>query len=208
MKILILGATGRTGQHLVLKLLDRDHQVIALARDPAKLSIENPLLTIVKGDVLDKSLVMQMTKGTNAVISALGAGNSLNSRDLIFKTAEILIPAMIENGVKRLIFLSAFGVGKSIKKANYIQKLIFRLPLKNIYSDKEKGEDTIRNSSLEWTLVYPVVLTNTSYTGKYKVAEEVIMKGMPKISREDVAEFMVQQLTNDFYIRKTPILYH
>lgn len=206
MKILILGSTGRTGQQLVLQSLEKDHEVTALARDPSNLTIKHPRLTVIKGNVLDKGLLTQIVENKDAVISSIGAGNSLRSRDLIANAAELLIPAMIEKGVSRLIFLSAFGVGKSFAQANFIQKLIFRLLLKNIYRDKAKGEIIIRNSELDWTLVYPVVLTNKSPAGTYRVGETLSMKGIPKISRADVADFMIKQLTDGLYINRSPII--
>lgn len=180
MKLLILGATGRTGQQLVSQSLEQNFEVTALARDPSKLNITHPLLTVVKGDVLDKELLSKIIEGKDAVISSLGAGNSLKSRNLIYNTAKILVPAMSETGVSRLIFLSAFGVGEYFSQANFLQKLIFRLPLKNIYHDKAQGEKEITSSSLSWTLVYPVVLTNKPFTGKYKVGENLPMKECPK----------------------------
>jgi putative NADH-flavin reductase len=206
MKILILGATGRTGQQLVLQSLAQNYEVTALARDPSKITINHPILTVIKGNVLDKKLLTQIIEGKDAVVSSLGSGNSLKSRDLIANAVDLIIPSMLANEVSRLIFLSAFGVGESFVQANFIQKLIFRVPLKNIYSDKEKGEREIRKSRLNWTIVYPVVLTNKSLTGTYKVGEKIPMKGLPKISRADVAEFMIRQLTDDSYIKRSPII--
>ena len=206
MKLLILGATGGTGQQLVLQSLEQNYEVTALARDPLKLNIEHPLLTVIKGDVLDKVLLSKIIEGKDAVLSALGTGNSLKSRNLISNTVKLLIPVMLENGVSRLIFLSAFGVGESFSQANLLQKLIFRLPLKNIYDDKAQGEKEITSSQLNWTLVYPVLLTNKPPTGKYKVGENLPMKGFPKISRADVADFMIQQLTDNLYVKRSAIL--
>ena len=87
-----------------------------------------------------------------------------------------------------------------------IQRIIFKTFLKNIYADKGRAEVVIRASNLDWTFVYPVVLTDGPLTGKYQVGENLQMKGMPKISRADVAEFMLQQLTGTATIRKAPII--
>lgn len=206
MKILILGSTGGTGQQLVLQALEKNYEVTALARDPSKLKIKNPRLTVVKGNVLDKILLAQIVEGKDAVISSLGVGKSLKSGDLITNTVNLLIPVMIEKKVSRLIFLSAFGVGDTISQANFLQRLIFRLPLKNMYADKKKADEQIRNSQLDWTLVYPVLLTDKPRTGNYQVGERLPMKGIPKISRADVADFMIRQLTDNSYIKKSPII--
>src|SRR6478736_4482156 len=189
MKILILGSTGGTGQQLVLQSLAHNYEVTALARDPSKLNTSHPKLTVIKGNVLDKSLLARIITGKDAVISALGVGRSLKSGDLMANAVNLLIPAMIEKQVSRLILLSAFGVGETFTQAGFIQKLVFRLPLRNMYADKAKADEQVRNSNLDWTLVYPTLLTNKPGTGNYKVGEKLSMKGMPKISRADVADF-------------------
>ena len=206
MKILILGSTGGTGQQLVTQALEQNHEVTALVRDPSKLNVSHERLTVIKGNVLDKNVLQKALKEKDAVISALGVGKSLKSGDLISTAVSILIPEMNKENVKRLIFLSAFGVGETFKQANFIQKIIFRLPLKNLYADKSKADENVRNSNLEWTLVFPVLLTNNIPTGKYKVGEKLPMKGMPKISRADVADFMLTQLNDNTFLRKCPVI--
>ncbi len=206
MKILILGPTGGTGQQLVLQSLEQHHEVTALARDPSKLNLQPERLTVVKGSVLDRDILVKALEGKDAVISALGLGKSLRSGDLISNAVNILIPAMNEKNVKRLIFISAFGVGETFKQANFIQKIIFRWPLRNMYADKSKGDEQIRDSNLEWTLVYPVLLTDAPRTAKYKVGEKLPMKGMPKISRADVADFVLLQLRDNSFLRRSPII--
>jgi putative NADH-flavin reductase len=205
-KILILGSTGGTGQQLVTQSLNQNYEVTALARDPSKLKPTHERLRVVKGSVLDKDLLVDALDGKDAVLSALGVGKSLRSEDLISNAVRILIPAMHSKNVKRLVFLSAFGVGETFKQADFIQKIIFRLFLRNIYADKSKADDQIRKSTLEWTLVYPVLLTDTPGTGKYKTGEQLQMKGIPKISRADVAEFMLRQLNDNTSIKKSPII--
>ena len=206
MKILILGSTGGTGQQLILQSLEHNYEVTALARDPSKLNVRHPMLTVVKGNVLDKNLLAQIVAGKDAVISALGVGRSLKSGDLMTNAVNLLIPAMTDEKVSRLILLSAFGVGETFIQASFIQKLVFRLPLRNMYSDKAKADEQVRNSKLDWTLVYPALLTNKPRTGKYKVGEKLPMKGMAKISRADVADFMVRELADNSFIKKCPII--
>lgn len=206
MKILILGATGATGQEIVKQLLDQNYEVTALVRDPSKLNIEHSFLTVIKGNVLDKTCLTQSILGKDVVLSALGRGKSLKSKNLISNAVNLLIPIMTEAKVSRLIFLSAIGVGQTFSQANFIQKLIFKFILNNVYADKAKAELVIRNSKLQWTLIYPVILTNSPWTGKYKVGEHMEMKGLPKISRADVADFMIKQIKDDSFIMKSPVL--
>lgn len=206
MKLLILGATGGTGQHLITQSLAQQHEVTVLVRDPSKPGMNNEKIKVIKGDVLDKDVLVKALEGNDAVLSALGCGKSLKSNNLISNAMNILIPAMLATGVKRLVFESAFGVGDSFKQANFIQKFFFRVFLKNIFTDKAKAEEQLRNSTLDWTMVYPVVLTDGALTGKYKAGEKLLMKGMPKISRADVAEFMLLQLADNTYLKKAPII--
>ena len=206
MKILILGSTGRTGQQLVTQSLKQNYEVTAVARDPSMLKLNHERLTVVKGSVLEKDVLENALDGKDAVLSALGVGKSLKSKDLIFNAVRTIIPAMNEKNVKRLVFLSAFGVGETFKQADFIQRIIFKVFLRNIYADKSKADDQIRRSTLEWTLVYPVLITDTPGTGKYKVGEKLEMKGMPTISRADVAEFMLRQLNDNTFIKKSSII--
>lgn len=206
MKILVLGSTGGTGRQLVKQALEQGVEVTALAREPTKLDLQNEKLTVIKGDVLDEKLVLNMVKGKDAVLSALGVGKSLKSRNLITQASAIVIDAMAKMNVDRLIFLSAFGVGETYKQASFVQKLVFNIFLSGLYRDKARSDAQIRNSSLSWTIVYPVVLTDKPPIGNYKAGEIFQMKGMPKISRADVADFMLRQLRDHSFLRKSPVL--
>ena len=206
MKVLILGSTGRTGQELVKQAIDQGHVVTAFVRDPTKMNLSHEKLTIAEGNVLHKAQLLRAIEDKDAVLSALGSGKSLKSHDLVTNAVNLLVPAMEKANIQRLIFLSAFGVGETYLQANMLQRIIFKTFLKNIYADKGRAEVLIRASNLDWTFVYPVVLTDGPLTGKYQVGENLQMKGMPKISRADVAEFMLQQLTGTATIRKAPII--
>ncbi|HMJ47654.1 MAG TPA: NAD(P)H-binding protein [Ferruginibacter sp.] len=205
MKLLILGATGGTGRQLTLRALEQQYEVTALVRDPSKLAGSDNLV-IIKGDARDKETIIKAVEGKDAVLSCIGRGKSLHSQDLITAVMGNLLSAMEAQHLNRLIFLSAFGVGETYKQANLLQKIIFSTFLKNLYADKNKAELLLHNSKLAWTLLYPVVLTNGPRTNNYRSAEKLPMKGMPKISRADVAEQMLCQLTDQRYIRKGIIL--
>ena len=206
MNVLILGSTGASGKEIIKKLLEKEHAVTALARDPSKLDIKDERLFVFKGNVLEPGSWVNHLDNKDAVISALGVGKSLKSKDLISKSVDIVLPAMKEKNIKRLIFLSAFGVGETYKQASFIQKFVFGTFLKNLYADKKKADEKIMQSGLEWTLVYPVLLTNKQFSGSYKTGEKLPMKGMPKLTRADLADFIVGQLTDRSYIRKSPVI--
>ena len=206
MQLLILGATGPTGQQLVRQALERSHRVTVLVRNPAKLNLTHENLIVITGDTLDEATLIKVLKEKEAVLSALGRGKSLKPCNLMTKAVTNLISSMKSTNVNRVVLLSAFGVGETFAQANFIQRFIFRTFLKSIYGDKTIADSMLRHSPFDWTLAYPVMLTNGPSSGNYKVGETLPMKGMPKISRADVADFMLQQLTDATYLKKIAVL--
>jgi putative NADH-flavin reductase len=197
-KLLILGATGATGQQLVTQALESGHEVAALVRDPARITAS---VEVIRGDATDATAIAGASRGRDAVLSALGTGKSFRG-DVVSRAAANLIAA----SVQRLLFVSAFGVGESFSEAALQQKFFFRTLLRGIYADKAKADAMIRASNAEWTIVRPVMLTNGPRTGEYRVLEHVRLGGFPKVSRADVAEFMIRELTERKWIRKTVVI--
>lgn len=207
MRLLILGATGATGQQIVTQALARANEVTAFVRNPARLTINNDRLRLVTGSVTDDSRALaEAVRGQDAVISALGVGNSLKSSNLISRSMRTIVPAMESEGVRRLIFVSALGVGDTRRDAPLLPRIMHRLLLADIFADKKSGEEYLRRSGLDWTLVYPALLTNGPRTGKYRVGERLNLHGLPKISRADVAEFVLSQLEDTRYLRKGAVI--
>jgi len=196
MKLLILGATGPTGRELVKQALAAGHEVAALVRGPATID----RVEVIRGDATDAAAMANAIRGRDAVLSALGTGKSFKSGDLMTRVAPNL------DSAKRLLFVSAAGVGESFNEMPPFGKLFFRTLLRGIYADKAKADDTIRASKTEWTIIRPTVLTNGPRTGSYRVAEHLPLHGMPKISRADVADFMIRELADRKWIRKTVII--
>jgi putative NADH-flavin reductase len=207
MKLVILGATGRTGRELTDQALELGHDVTAFVRDASRLSIEHERLSVVEGNMLDPESLERAIAGRDAVLSALGSPGLGKSTDLSDGTANI-IRVMETTGVTRLIFESTVGIGDSKNHAPWLaRKTLIPLLLKNVFADKEIQEQRIRNSSLDWTIVRPARLTNGPLTGKYRIGDE-INAGMPSktISRADVAQFMLRQLADETFLRKTPAI--
>ena len=205
MRLLILGATGPTGRHLVDQALAAGHEVTAFARDAARMDVKHPNLTVASGVATDSRALEGPMVGQDAVLSALGAGNSLRS-DIATRSVAALIPAMRAQGLQRVILLSAFGVGETFEQASVVQRLAYRTLLRQIFADKAKADAMLRQSGLDWTLVYPTVLTNGPRTNTYRVGEKLAMKAMPKISRADVAVFMLAQLSAAEWLRRTAVI--
>ncbi len=104
--------------------------------------------------------------------------------------------------VRRLIVTSAIGVGDAIRDAPLFSKIMIRMLLKNIYADKAAGEELIRQSDLDWTIVQPAQLTNGPLTRRYRVGQRLKLRGIPKIARADVAHVILSQLDATAYIGK------
>ena len=203
MRLLIFGASGRTGREIVNQALEQGHEVTAFVRDPKKLTIKNSL-HIIEGDaLLNQSSVAQALSGQDAIICALGRGNSFKSAGLIAGSMATIVPEAKKQDVRRLILISALGVGESSRNAPLVMRLVYRLLLADIYRDKKAGEDIVKASDLDWIIVHPVVLTNGSQTGAYRVGERLSLTGIPKISRADVAHFALAQLIDKTFLRKT-----
>ena len=206
MKLLILGATGNTGKQVVEQALEQKHEVTVLVRQPTKLGSLARQVKVIIGNVLDKEALAKALSGNEAIISTLGVGDSFKSNNIISEAVHVLIPAMNDEGIKRLIFVSGFGVGNTLQYANFLQKFFFKYVLNDIYSDKGKADEEIRNSNLNWTLVYPVKYTNGALTGKYSAGERLTMFGFPTISRANVAHFLLAQLTDTSFLKKEVII--
>ena len=203
MNIVIIGSTGSIGRELVKQALARGHGVTAFARDPAKLHMENHGLTVAKGDVMDQASIEQVMPGHDAVISALGAGGKGGVRAAGTRN---LIEVMQKCGVRRFVSLSSLGVGESRRNLNFLWKYImFGLLLRRAYADHVLQEEHVKNSDLDWTIVRPGAYTDGERTGDYRHGFSTTATDLKlKISRADVADFMLNQLTDDSYLRMTP----
>ena len=199
--LLVLGATGGTGRSLVEQAVAAGFGVTVLVRDPDKVSPGT--VRVVTGDLVDDSAVLRAAvAGQDAVISTLGVGQSFKSGHLISQSVPVLVAAMREHGVHRLVFTSAFGVGATRRDTPLLPRLFIATLLRDIYKDKQAGEQAILTSDLDWTIVYPVGLTNGPRTGRYRVGERLSLRGFPRISRVDVAEFLLRQVEDRSYICK------
>jgi putative NADH-flavin reductase len=208
LRLLMLGATGRTGRELLAGALDQGHEVTALVRDPRRLTVQHERLHVLVGSVTDPATVEKTVAGHDVVLCALGprsAGELVRS-GLMRASVPALVSAMKRHGVHRLILLSALGVGESARHAPTVPRLAFATILRQVGKDKERAEQTVRSSQLEWTILYPPGLRNGPATGSYRHGESLKLSGSPKISRADVAHFMLAQLTDDRYVRKGAIV--
>ncbi len=204
MKLAIFGATGGTGQELVKQSLAQGHEVTAFARTPEKLALRHERLRVVAGDVLDYAAVEQAVTGQDAVLCALGSP-SLKANTVLSEGTQNIIQAMTAHKVRRFVCETSLGVGDSQGQPGFIfSNLVVPLFLRHVMADKEIQESYIKASSLDWVIVRPGGLTNSPRAGNYRHGLAKDISG--RIARADVAEFMLKQVSDDTYLRKTPAI--
>lgn len=204
MKVIVFGGTGSIGRLVVEQAIEQGHDVTVVTRDPAAVEQQSPRLTVEEGDVFDARALTHVVAGHDAVIVTLGAGRKGGVRA---KGTAAIIEAMHETGVRRLIVQSTLGVGDSRENLDFVWKrLMFGLLLRAAYADHVEQERQTRASGLDWTIVRPGAFTDGPRTGRYRRGFGPQEKSELKISRADVAQFVVEQLTDDTWLRQTPAL--
>ena len=207
MKLAIFGATGGVGRQVVEQALEAGHLVTAFARNPDKLEIQHPNLKFVRGDVMNPAAVEGVVRGQDAVVCTLGSGQKLTGTIRSRGTQHIL-RAMQQAGIRRFICQTTIGAGDSWGSLNFYWKYVmFGLILRNVLIDHERQEQNVRQSNLDWTIVRPGAFVEGDRTGQYR-------HGFPgsdrtsklKISRADVADFILKQLRDRSYLHQAPSL--
>ncbi|MGC0340009.1 NAD(P)-dependent oxidoreductase [Streptomyces sp. SLBN-8D4] len=206
MKLLILGATGPTGRHVVDLAVRSGDSVTAFVRNPGALGDLAERVTPVTGDATSHRDLAAAAAGHDAIVSALGRGNSVRADGLFTRASVAVIGAAREVGVSRLVWLSSFGVGDTFGWSSSAQKLIYGTLLRSIYADKAIADESIRSSGLDWTVVYPTRLTHGPARGTYRADDRLPMKGNPTISRADVAAFMHRAAHGREWINRTAVI--
>ena len=202
MKIIVFGATGTVGKHVVEQALAQGHQVTAFTRNPASIALQHQRLEVAQGDVTDPESAAKAVAGHDAVIVALGGGRNGGVRA---PGTAAVIEAMRQTGVRRLVVQSTLGAGDSEGNLNFWWKrVMFGLLLRPAYADHQLQEQHTQRSDLDWTIVRPSAFTDGPHTGEYLTGFGTDAKTKLKISRADVADFVLRALQDEKYVRKTP----
>ena len=207
MKILVFGASGGTGRELVRQGLAAGHQVSAFVRDPASFSA-TPGLQVIRGDVFDPEQVATAIQDQDAVFTALGA-RTLGPNDLLPKSSANIIAGMKRHGVRRLIVLGAAGAYRDAGKyatpfRRFFLRLLKRTLLKYPFINSAIQQQQVEASGLDYTVVLPPRLTNGPAVGRYRVEFDGLPPHGNTLSRADLAEFMLKQLSDPARVRKAP----
>ena len=209
MKVIVFGASGETGRLVVSSGLQQTHGITAFVRDPSKLTIQHECLTFFQGDVSNCKSVESALEGHDGVISALGASTPFKRNLTIVDGIANIVNAMKRQKVSRLIYQSFVGVRDFRSELGFLLDKIVPIALNSVIKDHEAKEQIIKRSDLLWTIVRCAMLTNGEATGTYRVGERIQpITPMPTISRGDVADFMIKQLTdNQYYYKKPRLMY-
>jgi putative NADH-flavin reductase len=205
-KIIVFGSTGTIGKHILKQALLTDNLVTAFCRNRSNLEpVKHPNLQIVEGDVYNAQQVEDAINGQDIVIVALGSGKSRKSTVRSQGTKNV-IAGMKKSGTQRLICQTTLGAGDSYGNLNFFWKrIMFGWFLKQVFLDHELQEKYVKNSGLDWTIVRPAAFTDGERTGKYKYGFSGLDKELQlKISRADVAEFILKQTRSDKHLFQTP----
>ena len=207
MRILLIGASRGIGFELLQQLLSAGHNITAVIRNPQRLQISNDNLKVIKGDILDKKSVEDGVEGQEAVCITIGINPTLKPVEVFSRGTGLVIEAMKKLSCRRLVCVTGIGAGDSCNHGGFFyDRIINPLLLKNLYADKDRQEAIIRNSGLEWVIVRPGFLTNGPRTGQYRVLNDLRGIKAKKISRADVADFIVRELEHLKHKGQTPLI--
>ncbi|MBA3868115.1 MAG: SDR family oxidoreductase [Anaerolineae bacterium] len=206
MKLAIFGGTGKTGQHLIQQALDKGHEVVALVRTPSKVTTHHPQLKIIQGDIVDADCIAGVVQGVDAVISVLGPTNN-KLEYTISRGMENILMAMKKQNVHRIVISAGAGVREPQDRPNLIDRffgLLLNVLSKNVVADMKQVVHKVQTSDRDWTVVRVPMLTDQPAQGTLVVGNVGDIRS--RISRADMAAFMLKQLNDNRYLKLSPAI--
>lgn len=204
MKILIIGATRGIGRYLADQAVETGEQVTVLVRDASRFPDPRPNLCVIHGDILDQAKVEKAVSGQESVCIVIGIPPTRNPVTVFSQGTRNVLDAMKKYGVGRLVCVTGIGAGDSRGHGGFLYDCIVQpLLLKTNYADKEKQEEMVRASGVSWTVVRPGFLTNGPRTDRYRVTTDMTGVRARKISRADVADYLLKELKTGADVGKT-----
>lgn len=203
MRVIVIGATGTVGRLAVKEILSEGHQVTAFARSPERLDIRHQNLKLVRGNAMSEEEVAAAIEGQDGVVVTLGSGISRKSTVRSEGTMNV-IKGMQQHGVSRLVCQSTLGTYETWSNLNFFWKrIMFGLLIKPVFLDHELQEKLVRASGLDWTIVRPSAFADGPASESFNVDFAPTMRNLTlKITRSDVARFLVKQLSDLRYLRR------
>lgn len=210
--IALFGGSGRTGLPFIERALKENYRIVALARNPSKISISHENLRVIEGDVLQEEDVDRCIKDADLVVSLIGHGK-LSPPDLQVMATQYILDSMRKNGVNRIISLTGGGVRDwdndepkfPDKMVVFIMKNLAGKSVRNALLDAREHAEIIKEFEGDWTLVRGPMLTEDPPKNTYQVGYVGKVKGI-KLTRTDLADFMVKEISEKKYHRKMPFV--
>ncbi|MFC4306653.1 NAD(P)-dependent oxidoreductase [Cohnella boryungensis] len=209
MKLLVVGANGGVGRHIVNQALSDKHEVTAFVRRSDGLDLSHPNLKVVIGNILeDQHKLQDAMRGHDAVISALGNGLVVkgNGGKILNRAMSSVVQAMKVNHIKRLSLLMAYGAGESLSYANIFIKFLGYTFFRKDFADLGAAEKVVVESNLEWTIAYFGALTDEPDKNKYVPSSSLKTPSKLRISRSSVADFLLTSVTDRKFIKQRAVL--
>lgn len=204
-RIAVFGATGLTGGLVVKHALALGHEVVALVRDPSRMTLRHPSLRVIGGSPISVTDVERCVRGADAVIHCLGIGGKGNGQPttLVSDSVQLVLAAMQDHCVPRIVCMSNVGAGGSgTWLANRIVIPLFLRWLTPIIEDKNRMEATLRESSLEWVSVR---LPNIVVGANKPIRMSTDGRGIGlSITAESAASFLLEQASSAEHLRSAP----
>lgn len=197
--MLVLGAAGRVGSHIVSLALRDKHSVTALVRHPNKLKINDENLHIVQGNVLEKQDIAKVMTNVDIVISALNTDGT----NTLTESMPLILDAMEKEHVKRVITIGTASILQSRLTPSILRYQSSESKRKTTFAAEEhhKVYDLLKNSNTDWTIVCPTYLPDGEYTGTYRIERDFLPDGGVEISVADTAEFAYLQIQRKEYVK-------
>jgi len=205
MKFLLLGASGGVGRRILAQGRERGYTIRAQTRDAAKLVGQPPGIKVVAADPIDAVALRALVAGQQAVVISLGTAPGRRTTLFSDVTAK-LVTAMAAEDVKRLVAITGVGAGETRDHGGFFYgRIIYPLFTRTFYEDKDRQERLIRESTLNWVLVRPALFKATSGLTPFQAITEIRPDTvLSRITRDEVASFVLDQLTDDLYLQ-TPV---
>jgi putative NADH-flavin reductase len=199
MRIIVFGASGGVGQEAVRQALEADHEVTAFVRNPSRMLLQHPNLAVIQGDGMDQEAVSHAIKGHDAVVCCVGS-RGMGRTTLMSDITHHIVNGMNTHGVKRIVYVASAGIHKELKgpMGSFVEFL-----LRNPLADHRRSYEQLEASRLQWTVARPMQLTNGPQKNTYRESFSGVAPGGQKISRADVAHFLLKALTDDTYIHQS-----
>jgi len=197
-KLAIVAASGKTGTELIEQGLAAGHEIIGLARTPANIASDDPRVTKRHGDAFEARSIIDGLEGADAVITAVGKKDLFDKR---YKLSTIAHAAVLEgmrrHGIKRLIVISSTGAPPL--KRDGIQRNIYLFLRRKYYRDMFEMESQVMGSGLDTTVLRAPYLVDGPADGDYRVIEDENYPVGTKITRSNLAQFLVKELDNPLW---------